>query len=240
MAKKNGFTFKQFHVEHDRCGMKVGTDSIILGSWLASEKRQHILDIGTGSGLLALMMAQHNAPRCNIVAVDIMQAAVEQAQHNVDSSPWSSIITVKQQNVVDMVPLSPTQPLFDLIVSNPPYFEAGQTFDTARQVARHTQTLTHQDLLMAVDAMLTDEGIFACVLPYEIALGVIEQAASHGLWPKRQLLVHTKEDELPHRMCVIFSRYSSTTEVDKLIVYTTNLRYSEGYKALCKAFYLNF
>lgn len=240
MAKKAGFTFKQFHVEHDRCGMKVGTDSIILGSWLASEKRQRILDIGTGSGLLALMLAQHNAPDCTILAIDIMQAAVEQAQQNVDASPWSSMITVKQQNIVERAALAAAQPLFDFIVSNPPYFGAGQTFDTTRQVARHTQTLTHDDLLMSVDGMLSETGIFACVLPYDTALKVIDNAVSYGLWPKRQLIIHTKEGQSPHRMCITFSRKPSTPEVDKLIVYTTNLRYSDPYKALCKAFYLNF
>ena len=236
MAKQPGFRFKQFVVNHDQCAMKVGTDSIVLGSWLHDVCADTILDIGCGSGLLALMMAQHNPKAKCIHGVDIDGAAVKQAQDNIADSPWPSLITVSQQDIQHLS----IGPSYQLIVSNPPYFTPGIEIDSHRATARYTSNLDHAQLLAAVVKHLTTDGVFACVLP-DSALGEFIKAAENvELFVRKQLLIVTKEGQPWSRVCLQFSRRKGDCKTDNLLVYKTNLQYSEGFKSLCKDFYLNF
>lgn len=152
--RRGGFTFKRFFVAHDKCGMKVTTDGIMLGSWAAvSERCRRVLDIGTGTGLLALMLAQRSADDVTLDAVEIDEDAALQASENVAASPWPRRIRVFQTDINAFA--EGHSGGYDLIISNPPYFELGcECRDTLRSKARYTATLDHQSLLRCADALL--------------------------------------------------------------------------------------
>ena len=157
------FAFKQFTVRHDRCAMKVGTDGVLLGAWTDLSHSRRILDIGTGTGLIALMLAQ----RCmdaRITAIDLDSAAVEQAQENIQASPWKDRIEALQQDICTYHPNG----TFDTIVSNPPYFiDSLKCPDGQRSTARHTDTLDADRLIGKVSELLTSDGRFSIILPAE-------------------------------------------------------------------------
>src|SRR5699024_1890948 len=145
VLRKGGFTFKQFFVAHDRCAMKVGTDGVLLGAWAPVDGVQSVLDIGSGSGLIALMLAQRNT-KLRVDAVELDSDAAVQAQGNFTESPWAERLHVINQDIVSYSQLHSVQ--YDLIVSNPPYFEpAVACRDEKRDQARYTATLTHDVLL---------------------------------------------------------------------------------------------
>ncbi len=138
VLRRNGFTFKQFFVAHDRCAMKVGTDGILLGAWAPVADVKRILDIGTGSGLLALMLAQRTDDNVPIDAVELDNGAAMQAQENVAHSPWPHRITVHTDDIQRWAPRQTVR--FDLILSNPPYYEPGVECATPQRVRRLTQS----------------------------------------------------------------------------------------------------
>ena len=146
-----GFRFKQFHVNHDRCAMKVGTDGVLLGAWADVHSAQQILDLGTGSGLIALMLAQRSAAESQIHAVELDPAAAQQAQENVAASPWAEKVRVYQQDVFTFCQQTPVK--FDLIVANPPYFESGIAC-----LPRHTAQ--HRTLCDSISCCVVGGGTF--------------------------------------------------------------------------------
>lgn len=156
-----GFTFKQFHIDHSRCAMKVGTDGTLLGAWATLPTDGSILDIGTGTGLIAIMAAQRSFGS-KITAIDIDEDCVLQARENVSASPWHDRIEVIHSALLDF---SPAQK-FDCIISNPPYFIDSQLSpDAARSTARHTATLPFDELVSGVKRLLADDGHFSLILP---------------------------------------------------------------------------
>ena len=163
------FKFKQFTVCHDRCAMKVGTDGVLVGAWAELPEEGRVLDLGTGTGLIALMAAQRcQAPVCGI---DVDEAAVEQALENVAASPWADRIRIWKQDVREM--RAETDGVFDAIVSNPPYFtEKVLCPDRQRNAARHTDGLDFDELLEAVCRLLTERGVFSVVLPSDAGRGL--------------------------------------------------------------------
>ena len=156
------FKFKRFTVYHDRCAMKVGTDGVLLGAWTDVEGVRSVLDVGTGTGLIALMLSQ----RCDaaVQAIDIDEDAVIQARENVKNSPWPEQIEVRQEDVREFAETCGRR--FDLIVSNPPYFtEKVMCPEQRRNAARHTEGLAFSELAAAVSALLAEQGRFSVVLP---------------------------------------------------------------------------
>ena len=148
--RRRGFACKQFFVAHDRCAMKVGTDGVLLGGWAPCENARRILDIGTGSGLVALMLAQRSLPDTRIDAVDIDADAAAQAAENFLASPWSDRMQVFHQDIGEFTAACP-ESRYALIVSNPPYFApAVACRDSARETARYTTSLEHPQLLRTV------------------------------------------------------------------------------------------
>ena len=144
--RRDGFTFKQFFVAHDRCAMKVGTDGILLGAWAPVAGVKRILDIGTGSGLVALMLAQRTEEHVTIDAVELDAQAAEQASENVAESPWASRMRVECADILAWAPEQTAR--YDLIVSNPPYYEPGvECGSPEREQARYTSSLDHKALL---------------------------------------------------------------------------------------------
>lgn len=230
------FKFKQFTVCHDRCAMKVGTDGVLVGAWAELPEEGRVLDLGTGTGLIALMAAQRcHAPVCGI---DVDEAAVEQALENVAASPWADRIRIWKQDVREM--RAETDGVFDAIVSNPPYFtEKVLCPDRQRNAARHTDGLDFDELLEAVCRLLTERGVFSVVLPSDAGRDFIGLALRHRLYLKRQTWVHTKPGIAPKRVLMAFTKeLVSSSETDHLTIETEPRVHSPEYLALVKDFYL--
>ena len=160
------FQFKQFTVWHDKCAMKVGTDGVLLGAWTPVKSSVRILDIGTGTGLVALMLAQRST--ASITALEIDEAAAAQATENINRSPWKNRIEVIQQDFKHYSSKNGISK-FDTIVSNPPYFNASlKCSDEQRNKARHNDSLTYEELLAGVSGLLSQEGTFTIVIPMDV------------------------------------------------------------------------
>lgn len=235
------FRFKQFTIEDDICAMKVGTDSIMLGSWIQTKHAKRILDIGTGSGLLAMMLAQKTPQNCLVDGIDIDAAAISQAIGNAKNGPWEQRLSFHH---IDLQTF-PSTTAYDLIVSNPPYFpiniSANKTHSVKNRVsARQTIELEHPTLLRAVNTLLTNNGKFCCVLPMEIAQVFTNYAESVGLFCNRELQVQPKPYSAVTRLLLEFSRTQTNKTSEKLIIYNDISQYSKEYKVLCKDYYLNF
>ena len=228
------FAFKQFTVRHDRCAMKVGTDGVLLGAWTDLSHSRRILDIGTGTGLIALMLAQ----RCmdaRITAIDLDSAAVEQAQENIQASPWKDRIEALQQDICTYHPNG----TFDTIVSNPPYFiDSLKCPDGQRSTARHTDTLDADRLIGKVSELLTSDGRFSIILPAEQTEDLIRVADEKGLHPSRQTWVITRPGLSPKRILMEFRKIPVTLQPDELVIELERHVYSEEYIALTQEFYL--
>ncbi|EJX09142.1 enzyme [gut metagenome] len=228
------FQFKQFVVWHDKCGMKVGTDGVLLGAWASVSPAGSILDIGTGTGLVALMLAQRSPSDVFITALEIDSEAAVQASENVERSPWKERITVKE---ADFRTFRDGQ--FDVIVSNPPYFTDSLLCpNQQRSRARHNNSLTYEELIEGVSQLLSPAGVFSVVIPMNVANRMTKLAALKGLYPVRQLLVKTKPDAAPKRTLIAFSFSQGECKVEELLTEVARHQYSSEYIALTRDFYL--
>ena len=248
------FRFKQFTVWHDRCAMKVGTDGVLLGAWCpVGELRSlgvqefrslgvptKVLDVGTGSGLIALMLAQR-IEGAQITAIDIDAGAVEQAKYNFGVSPWSDRLECHQQALQELE----GEGIYDLIVSNPPYFQDSlKNPDSQRAMARHTDTLSYEELLKHSARLLTQEGIIALVLPIEAEQQIITLAQSLGLYPTHITHVYPKPGKAAKRLLIALQAYPLPLPEGKgekrseLTLESETSPRSEAYKELTKEFYL--
>lgn len=229
------FRFRQFEVWHDRCAMKVGTDGVLLGAWSAIENSRRILDIGTGSGLVALMAAQR-ATEARIVAVEIDEDACRQARENVGRSPFAERIEVLQGDIRNFQ----SEELFDSILCNPPFFtEDTLPDDPQRALARNSSLLRFDELIMAATRLLSTDGVFHVVLPYLLSNKFENQAFINGLKLKRKCLVRTVERKTPKRVLLSFSRSGEICFVpEKLILQYSDGGRSRAYADLTKDFYL--
>ncbi len=232
------FRFKQFTVYHDHSTMKVGTDSVLLGAWTPLDgTERNILDIGTGCGLIALMLAQR-ADKAFITAIDIDQPSVEQATANFSASPWSERLYAR--NIFAQALRGQTDKHFDLIVSNPPYFvNSLPNPQQKRMKARHTCTLSHIELLFASMELLTENGKLALILPVNEGMQFIEQARPAGLFLIHQTTVYPTPQAAPKRLLLCFSKQPAKHTESNLIIETAGRHvYSETYKQLTQEFYL--
>lgn len=227
------FRFKQFTVWHDRCAMKVGTDGVLLGAWVSLDQARNVLDIGTGSGLIALMIAQ----RClaQITGIDIDADAIEQAGENASASPWGNRIRFYQADANSF-----QNGVYDTIVSNPPYFrERVHCPDGQRNAARHTESLTFENLLNAVVRLMSEGGNFSVILPMEAGERFITLAAERHLYLLRRTYVHTKPSVSPKRVLMTFVRTIQACDTAHLIIEESPRVYSPEYAKLVGDFYLN-
>lgn len=233
-----GFTFKQFFVSHDRCAMKVGTDAILLGAWTPVIQARAILDIGTGSGLLALMLAQRTGQDVAIDAVEIDAVAAQQAQENTQASPWASRIAVHHADIARWTP--PKDRRYAVIVSNPPYFEKGVACSSAeREQARYTTTLSYATLLNCARQWITPEGLFCVVLPTGTADDLIQQASQPGWHLRLRTDVAETESRAPHRVLLGFSLQPGLCDRQLLVIRGAQAEYSSAFCQLTRDFYLN-
>jgi tRNA1Val (adenine37-N6)-methyltransferase len=229
------FKFKQFTVKQDKTAMKVGIDSVLLGSWVAvNGSERNVLDIGSGTGLLALMMAQ-KIPDARIVACEIDENACEQARENISSSEWNEKITVIN---ADIRAYTQNSGKFDLIICNPPYFEKSlKSQNCGRNFARHNDWLPFPDLIDCVHRLLCRTGRFALIVPEEKAATIIELAGDKKLFPARRLNVRSTESKPVNRVILELSYIFQAPEENTLIVRAENV-YSTAYKSMTKDFYL--
>ena len=224
------FNFRQFTVRQERCAMKVGTDGTLLGAW--AHGGSSILDIGVGTGLIALMMAQR-FPESHIVGIDIDHEAVEQALENVKASPFRNI------DVVEADAKSYGGSSFDAIVCNPPYFvDSLQSPDMQRTIARHTVSLSFRDLLAAVSRLLAEDGEFSVVIPFDCKARLESEAALAGLFKVRECAVKTTPRKQPRRYLIAFRRHPSDLELTEGVIEIKPSVRSEWYQELTKDFYL--
>lgn len=235
-----GFTFKRFFVAHDKCGMKVTTDGILLGSWAAvSERCRRVLDIGTGSGLLALMLAQRSADDVMLDAVEIDEDAALQASENVATSPWPLRIRVFQTDINAFA--EDHSGGYDLIISNPPYFELGcECRDTLRSTARYTATLDHQSLLCCADALLAPEGAFSLILPIAQAASLLDAAQKLGWFVRRRAWVSDRKGRSPYVTLLELVKAPCSANEEYLFIREPDGRsYTECFRRLTGDFYLS-
>ena len=231
------FRFKQFAIDDSHSAMKIGTDGVLLGAWARVEGCRSILDVGTGTGLIALMVAQRNAEAL-ITAIDIDRSAAAEARRNADMSPWGSRITTLCEDVRSFV----SEAKFDHIISNPPYFnDSLHSTDEARNTARHTDTLAFGELVDAAEQLLEDGGLLSVVLPTDGARRFRREAFGR-LWLSRQLDVVTREGEEPKRTMMEFVLTSRPImpRCDRLTIHRSGGDYTEEYRRLTEEFYLAF
>ena len=232
----NSFTFKQFVVRQERCAMKVGTDGTLLGAWAALKQQDgRILDIGTGTGLMALMMAQRY-PEAQVTAIDIDAAAVEQATENVKDSPFTARIEVRKADVNAFETSEP----YDAIVCNPPYFDKALTCpDNQRTQARHTLTLTYRQLMSAAWRLLSDKGLFSVIIPNDYFQQLESEACLAGFFLTRVYSVRTVAGKPIKRYLIELRKHPEKEFIKKDVILedSPNLR-SEWYRELTKDFYI--
>ncbi|OOF52219.1 tRNA1(Val) (adenine(37)-N6)-methyltransferase [Rodentibacter trehalosifermentans] len=231
----SGFTFKQFHINQQHCAMKVSTDGILLGAWAEVVDCQRILDMGSGTGLLALMLAQRSTRSCQIDAVELDPSATQQAKENIHASPWHHRISLVQDDVQHF--LQTTAHRFDLIVANPPYFTQGVACkNEERELARYTKQ-SHLDWLTWAAERLSEKGKISFVLPYEAAKTLEKQTA---LYCVKQTDIITKIGKPAQRMLITFSKQPQESLHDQIVIYDEKNRYTKEFIELTKDFYLKF
>ena len=233
----SNFSFKRFTIHQERCAMKVGTDGVLLGAWaatgMATAKVGRILDIGTGTGLIALMTAQR-FPDAKVVAIDIDEHATEQAKENVKASPFSHNISVLHKSLQEYIKEENTEERFDLIVCNPPFFDNSLVCpDPRRTTARHNSTLPFSTLMKGAMTLLADNGVFSLVIPSECRQKIEDEAIFAGLMLKRRVAVVTKEGKPPKRYLLEFGIKVSVIEESVLSLET------DEYRTLTADFYLS-
>ena len=208
--------------------MKVGTDGVLLGAWANGGSK--VLDVGTGTGIIALMMAQRYA-EANVLAIDIDEGAVRQATANVEASPFVSRIQIKQTRVQDMD--AALAGCFDVVVSNPPFFiDSLQAPDHQRNVARHTETLTYTDLMVAASRLLNDDGELSVIVPFDYRRRMDDEAIFQGFFPSRVCAVKTTPSKPVRRYLLAYKKQPCRCEQAELIIG------DERYQLLTPDFYL--
>ena len=228
----SSFRFKQFAVQHDRCSMRVGTDGVLLGAWVSCEVGRTILDVGTGSGVIALMMAQRN-PQAHITAIDIDHESIVQASENFAASPWSDRIVAVERDFID------ESGTYDLIVSNPPFFEEDTPSASAQMNrAKHTTTLTFTQLISTAARHLPASGRLSVIIPYPAATRFIGIAATSGLALARRCDIRANSRRPFKRSLLEFTRSATTTHHTTLILHDESGQRTDEYAELTQSFYL--
>lgn len=214
--------------------MKVGTDGVLLGSWTNCKNKRNILDIGTGTGLIALMLAQRSS--AGITAIEIDNTAIKEANQNFKNSKWKDRIKGVHSPIQEFNP----QSKFDLIVSNPPYFKSHSKY-SIRQKSRHQAYLSHQEIIIAANVLLSKDGNLDLVLPKHEGEVFISSANERQLFLNRICYVYGNKNVECKRLLLSFSRHKKALKEEDLIIENQKRHdYTEDYKILTKDFYLNF
>lgn len=236
-VRSKPFLFKKFEVHQDKCAMKIGTDGVLLGAWADVSDVEYALDVGTGSGVIAIMLGQRTR-KSRIHAVEIDEASFQQARSNMKAPPWSDRLKVFHTPVQVFQPQETEQ--YDLIVSNPPFFSGGTfSHNQQRNQVRHTIKMPHGDLLTAVRNLLAPSGRFCVVLPHIEGLRFQELAQSYRLFCTRVTEVRPRPRKPVERLLLQFECEKAPLRRDELIIQEEKgEEWTEDFKALTGAFYL--
>jgi Predicted O-methyltransferase len=231
------FRFKQFTVDQDRCAMKIGTDGVLLGAWVSLQHRPYsVLDIGAGTGVIALQIAQRSDAEI-VDALEIDASAYEQCVDNFENSPWNDRLFCYHAALDEFV--EEIDDSYDLIVSNPPFYsEDYKTEDPARDQARFTEALPFEDLLEGVSMLLSDQGIFATIIPRKDEERFIKIASEVNLFPNRICHVRGTDTSEEKRSLLEFSFNKTEVNTELLTIEIERHDYTEAYKELVQDFYL--
>ncbi|MBN1113628.1 MAG: methyltransferase [Bacteroidales bacterium] len=231
-----GFRFKKFTINQDNCAMKVGTDGVLLGAWVNTNQTNQILDIGTGTGLISLMIAQRS--NAKIDAIDIDYDAYNCACQNVEQSEWKERIKVFNKSLQDFS----TDYKYDLIVSNPPFFENSlKASCNKRTLARHTDSLPFNDFVNICINLLSENGRLAVILPVLQGESLIEKCQKQGLFLTRRTNIKPTPEKESKRILLEFGFIKADIENSTLVIESNGRhQYSEQYKSLTKDYYLAF
>ncbi len=232
------FRFKQFEIHQHQCAMKVSTDGVLLGAWSDVALSCRALDIGTGTGVIAMMLAQRN-PNLYVDAIEIDKSAYLQASANISNSIFASRIQVYHGDV-QQFGSTPLQQ-YDLIISNPPYFNTGKPAENPLKAnVRHTLQLSHDSLLASVYKLLKEEGYFDVILPYTEGLHFLKNAVQYGFFPMQIMEVYPRAHKPVERLLIRFGRSKGEVQKNQLIIHDMDNPddYSEDFVALTKEFYL--
>lgn len=228
------FHFKQFSILHGNGPFKVGTDGVLLGAWVSLTGRS-ILDVGTGSGLIALMLAQR-LQTANIHAIDINPEAVNLAVQNFQNSMWKDRLSAIHSSLQNFT----SDQQFDLIVSNPPFFSgSSKSGNHQKDLARHNDTLSIKELMHHADRLLGPQGSLAVIMPYDLLSDCEALADSYNLYKQQQLTVFGKPTEKPKRVLLQLGKQPTDTHFNLLTIRTANGGYTPEYVRLTQQFYLN-
>jgi tRNA1Val (adenine37-N6)-methyltransferase len=234
------FKFKQFAIQQDKTAMKVGTDGVLLGAWAPIDHNPFsVLDIGAGTGIIALMLAQRTHSE-QIDALEIDEDAYEQAVENFESSPWGDRLFCYHAGLDEFI--EEPEDEYDLIVSNPPFYsEDYKSENEQRDLARFQDAMPFEELVEAADLLLSENGIFALILPYKEEQSFIALAKESELYPLKITRVKGTPTSNIKRSLLAFSRNEKAAiETDELIIEIERHNYTSEYKELTKDFYLKF
>jgi len=232
------FAFKQFSVQQDKCAMKIGTDSVLLGAWCPIDNNPFsVLDIGAGTGVLSLMLAQRSHAE-QIDALEIDEDAYEQCVENFEASPWSDRLFCFHAGLDEFVEESEDE--YDIIISNPPFYsEDYKTDNSQRDLARFQDAMPFEELVEAADLLLSENGIFAVIIPYKEEERFIDLCAEVELFPVKVTRVKGSHTTPIIRSLLAFKRYElSVLTADELVIEINRHEYTDDYINLTKDFYL--
>lgn len=227
------FKFKEFSVQQEASAMKIGTDAMIFGSLISVEHKKNALDIGTGTGVLALMLAQRSAD-LNLIGLEIEAEAFNEAKFNFENSPFKSQLIAVHD---DFLQFENTP--FDLIFSNPPYFEnSSKANSSKRNLARHDDRLPLIELFQRAYELLTEDGHFWIILPATTVDEYVPIVEKFGLYPEEIISIYGTENKLIRKV-VSFKKHRKSIVLSELIVRNSDGRYTEMYKKLTEAYHFN-
>lgn len=233
------FQFRQFRIAQEHCAMKVSTDACILGAWTpVLPPVRYILDIGTGTGLLALMLAQQTAETVWIDAVEIDPAAARQAAENIAASPWKHRMAVREDDAITWLP--PHR--YDLIITNPPFFSNSlPAKDVRRHMARHDDTLSQEKLFAFLRNHLHEDGYAAVLLPVPASQMLEAVILQYGWYIRHRLCIHPAEHIPPNRVVLLFGakQNGEKTGESTMPIRTVTGSYTAAFRALMQPFYLD-
>jgi tRNA1Val (adenine37-N6)-methyltransferase len=232
------FKFKQFTINQHNTAMKVGVDAVLLGSWANPGNAKEVLDIGTGTGLLSLMLAQKSEAR--ITAIDIDEGSCMQANLNVKASKWPNRIDVQKISIQEFV--ANTSDKYDFIICNPPFFNSSLVSpDTKRTLARHDASLGLDELFRSVARLLTKNGRFVMIYQYDRKEEVLAEATNNKLFPSKALVIKGNEHKSPNRVVFEFSWKPTDCEESEIAIrHSGTNEYTSAYKELTQDYYLKF
>lgn len=229
------FRFRQFTINQDKCAMKVGTDAVLLGAWVNANGSERVLDIGTGTGIIALMIAQKSTGI--IHAIDIDEGSFHQCKENFRISPWHGRLLPFHISFQEFSEGSEKK--YDLIVSNPPYFHhASKPPEELRSQARHHDQLTFEDLLLGAKKILSPEGTLCVILPIKEGMEFMDIAMSNGLFCQRMMKVKTKQDRPEKRVMMEFSTRFGVMDESSIVIHDSIDQFSSEYRKLTGDYYL--